>query len=359
VITLFSLALEAAERGLIADSFARRAIRYLCGERLRALELAGASVNPTDDLLETLAKGPIAVHTEKANEQHYELPPEFFGLILGPRRKYSCCYWSSDARDLAAAEEAALVITCERAGLTDGQDVLDLGCGWGALSLWVAEHYPHSRITAVSNSRAQKRHIDSELKRLGLANVRTITADINAFDPGRHEDGRSRFDRVVSIEMFEHLHNYQLMLERIATSLRPDGRLFVHTFCHRRHAYVFESQGAANWMGRHFFTGGIMPSADLLHHFDRHLQVTQDWTWDGTHYRRTAEAWLENFDAHEPALMQILRTAYGPAHARRWFHRWRLFFLAVAELFGFRGGSEWYVVHSLLAPKTNDMSEAR
>ena len=306
-MTLLSIALEAAERGLVNDQFTRAAIRYLCRERLRTLEAADAGANPADHFLQTLITGPIAVDPEKANAQHYELPPEFFALILGPRRKYSCCYWSPDVQNLGAAEEAALAITCERAGIRDGQEVLDLGCGWGALSLWMAERYPNSRITAVSNSAPQKRLIDAELTRRGLANVRTITADINEFDPARGEEGQGRFDRVISVEMFEHLHNYPSILERIASWLRPDGRLFVHMFCHRRHAYPFESQGAANWMGRNFFTGGMMPSADLLRRFDRHLEVIRDWTWDGTHYGRTAEAWLENFDAHERDLMPMFQ----------------------------------------------------
>ncbi len=359
MMTPFSIALEAAERGLVADPFTRAAIRSLCRERLRTLEVADAGPNGTDYFLQTLATGPIAVDPEKANEQHYELPSEFFALILGPRRKYSCCYWPPDAHNLQAAEEAALAITCERAGIRNGQDVLDLGCGWGALSLWMAERYPNTRITAVSNSARQRRFIDGELTQRGLANVRTITADINEFDPTRGEGSPGGFDRIISVEMFEHLHNYPSILERIASWLRPDGRLFVHIFCHRRHAYPFESKGTADWMGRHFFTGGIMPSADVLRRFDRHLEVTQDWTWDGTHYRRTAEAWLENFDAHERDLVPILSDAYGPAHARRWFRRWRLFFLAVAELFGFEGGSEWFVLHSLLAPKRIEASEAQ
>jgi cyclopropane-fatty-acyl-phospholipid synthase len=359
MMTLFSIALEAAERGMVADQFTRAAIRSLCQERLRTLGVADAGANLADHFLQTLTTGPIAVDPEKANEQHYELPPEFFALILGPRRKYSCCYWSPDTDNLQAAEKAALTITCERAALRDDQEVLDLGCGWGAFSIWMAERYPNSRITAVSNSAAQKRSIDGELTRRGLANVRTITADINEFDPTRDEGSPGRFDRVISVEMFEHLHNYPAILERIANWLRPDGRLFVHIFCHRRHAYRFESQGAANWVGRYFFTGGIMPSKDLLRRFDRHLEVEQDWTWDGTHYRRTAEAWLENFDAHERDLMPILHDVYGPAQARRWFHRWRLFFLAVAELFGFQRGSEWLVLHSLLVPREIAASAAQ
>jgi cyclopropane-fatty-acyl-phospholipid synthase len=243
--------------------------------------------------------------------------------------------------------------------LRDGQDVLDLGCGWGALSLFLAERHPHSRITAVSNSTLQKRFIDGELQRRGLSNVRTVTADINEFDPTRGGQPTNRFDRIVSIEMFEHLRNYSAILQRLSGWLRPEGQVLVHIFCHRRHAYLFESEGTADWMGRHFFTGGMMPSADLLRHFDRDLEVARDWTWDGTHYRRTAEAWLANFDAHERELLRLLSDVYGPAQARRWFHRWRIFFLAVAELFGFKGGSEWFVVHSLLAPKTNEASEVQ
>jgi len=306
-----------------------------------------------------MTNAPIALVPEKANEQHYELPPEFFAAILGPQRKYSCCYWPPEVQTLEHAEIAALGVTSERAQLADGQEILELGCGWGSLTLWMAERFPHSHITAISNSVSQKRYIDGQAARRHLSNLRVVTTDINDFEPTLFGASHSRFDRVVSVEIFEHMRNYELLLKRIASWLIPNGKLFVHAFCHREHAYSFETEGAANWMGRHFFTGGMMPSSDLLRRFDRHLEVERDWTWDGTHYRRTAEAWLENFDVHERDLMPILGATYGPAQARRWFHRWRLFFLAVAELFGFESGSEWFVVHSLLTPKKKDMGKAK
>jgi cyclopropane-fatty-acyl-phospholipid synthase len=251
---------------------------------------------------------------------------------------------------LAEAEEQALRVTCDRAGLVDGQDILELGCGWGALSLWMAEHYPRSRITAMSNSTAQRRHIATMAAERGLLNLRVLTADINEFAPPVGVSRDDRFDRIVSLEMFEHLRNYELLLERIASWLRDDGRLFVHIFCHRDWAYSFETTGTANWMGRYFFTGGIMPSFDLLKQFERQMTVCDDWHWNGSHYQHTAEAWLSNLDSHQPRVLDSLAMTYGPAHAKRWLHRWRMFFLAVAELFGYAEGREWYVGHYLLRP---------
>lgn len=244
---------------------------------------------------------------------------------------------------MAEAEAASLEITCERADLADGQDVLELGCGWGSLSLWMAERFHNSRITAVSNSAPQRRFIETEAASRGLTNLRVITADINQFATDPH-----RFDRVVSVEMFEHMRNYERLLERIASWLRPDGKLFVHHFCHRQFAYPFETDGDTNWMGRCFFTGGLMPSENMLSHFNRHMTVIEQWRWDGTHYQRTSEAWLANLDAHRLEVLPILEATYGPEAAQRWFHRWRLFFLAVAELFGYANGTEWFVSHSLL-----------
>ncbi len=352
-MTLLSMGLEAVERGIVPDMFTRIAIRRLCFERLRACAEHGpvsSSETGTAELLTSLRTGPIALVPDKANEQHYELPAEFFSTVLGPRRKYSCCFWPSDVHTLAEAEDAALSITCERAGLAEDQDVLELGCGWGSLSLWMAERYPHSRITAVSNSRPQKKFIDRQIERRGLKNLRIVTADMNDFDPWRLFGKRLLFDRVVSVEMFEHMRNYELLLARIASWLRSDGKLFVHHFCHRQFSYPFETVGNANWMGRYFFTGGIMPSRDLLRRFDRHLQVTSEWKWDGTHYERTAEAWLANLDRHTWDVLPILRSEYGAAEARRWLQRWRMFFLAVAELFGCNRGEEWFVSHVLLEP---------
>jgi cyclopropane-fatty-acyl-phospholipid synthase len=264
--------------------------------------------------------------------------------VLGGHRKYSCCHWSDGTRTLDEAEAESLRITCARAGIGDGMDVLELGCGWGSLTLWMARRHPRSRITAVSNSGPQREFIMDIARREGLDNVRVITADMNEFKT------EAQFDRVVSIEMFEHMRNYETLLERIARWLRPDGRLFVHVFAHRSVPYAFETDGSSNWMGRYFFTGGIMPTPDLFGRFGHHLQVDRQWWWDGTHYERTANAWVRNLDARRREVMPILVDTYGPRDADRWFHRWRMFFLACAELFGDRGGEEWGVCHTLLAP---------
>lgn len=343
-MSLFSLGIAAVERGLVPDVLTRRAIRRLCVRRLSDCASAGMDTEFT----RSLRIGAIAPVPNKANEQHYELPPEFFAAVLGPRRKYSCCYWRDDAASLADAEEDALEITCQRAELADGQEVLELGCGWGSLSLWMAERYPRNRITAVSNSSLQRSFIEGQARRRGLTNLRVMTADMNEFAPPL--PARGGFDRIVSVEMFEHLRNYEALLDRIAGWLRHDGRLFVHMFCHRQFAYPFETDGETDWMGRHFFTGGLMPDAGLLRRFDRRLRVARQWTWNGRHYRRTAEAWLANLDRHRRIVLPILAAAYGPREARCWFHRWRTFFLAVAELFGYAGGDEWFVSHCLLAP---------
>ncbi len=348
-MSLLSLSLAAVERGLIPDVATRAAIRSLCEQRLRDCDRSDDIANSQSlhSFVESMRAGPIAPVPEKANEQHYELPPEFFAAVLGPHRKYSACYWPSPQALLPEAEVAALKITCERADLADGQDVLELGCGWGSLSLWMAERFRNSRIIAVSNSAPQRRFIEAEAASRGLTNLRVITADMNTFTDEQH-----RFDRVVSVEMFEHMRNYERLLEQIASWLRPDGKLFVHHFCHRRFAYPFETDGDSNWMGRYFFTGGLMPSENMLSYFNRHMCVVQKWCWDGTHYQRTSEAWLANLDAHRHEVLPILSATYTRTEARRWFHRWRLFFLAVAELFGYANGREWFVSQSLLQPNT-------
>ncbi len=337
----WNAALGAAERGLLPDAGLRWGIRRLCAERLRE---EAAKDLPVEEFVRLMKRGPVAPVPEKANEQHYEVPPEFFVRALGPRLKYSCCLWSDGVETLAAAEENSLAVTCERAELADGQDVLELGCGWGSLSLWMAERYPASRITAVSNSAPQRRFIESRAAERGLANLHVVTCDMNELAP------RGQYDRIVSVEMFEHMRNYEELLGRISSWLRPDGKLFVHIFCHREHAYRFTTEGPTNWLGRHFFTGGIMPSFDIFEHFPREMRVARNWAWNGDHYQRTANAWLENIDRNRREILEIFAATYGRSAAKIWLGRWRIFMMACAELWGYQGGEEWLVGHYLLEP---------
>lgn len=338
-----------AERGLLPDPFVRAGIRLFLRQRLREQEqLQGADDDPRGNfakLIERLRRSPVAVHADKANEQHYELPPEFFERVLGPRLKYSCCYWPSSVRTLAAAEEAMLELTARRADLQDGQRVLDLGCGWGSFTLWAAERYPRSEFVAVSNSRNQRDFITHRCRQLGLRNVRAVVADVGDFAPD------VTFDRVVTIEMFEHMRNHAELLRRIASWLEADGKLFVHVFVHRWFAYPYDTQGATNWMGRYFFTGGMMPSDDLLLRYQQHLVVDEHWRLNGQHYQKTAKAWRSRLESNKRDILPVLSRAYGAPLASLWFHRWRLFFLACEEMFGFRGGREWWVSHYAFAPR--------
>jgi cyclopropane-fatty-acyl-phospholipid synthase len=325
------------ESGFVPDVVLRAGIRRLLAERLR--DESKRSDDERARFLASMDAAPIALETSAANEQHYEVDPEFYGLVLGPHRKYSCCLFESPTTDLGAAEGAMLALTSERADLRDGQRVLELGCGWGSLSLWMAEHYPRSRITAVSNSHSQRRFIEGEAARRGLANVNVVTADMNTFEP------RATFDRVVSVEMFEHMRNWRALLARIANWLEPDGAFFAHVFVHGRHCYPFEVEGDGNWLGRQFFTGGLMPSDDLFAHYPEHLTVREHWRVSGIHYQRTAEAWLRNLDrARGPALGVLARTC-GESRSKAWFENWRVFLMACSELWGYRGGEEWFVSH--------------
>ena len=330
-----------AERGLVPDALLRAGIRRMCEARLRDehADDPDAAARRNAALIAELRESPVAIHTDAANRQHYELPPGFFTRCLGPRLKYSGCYYPTGSETLAQAEEAMLALYGERAELADGQDILELGCGWGSLTLWMAQHYPNARITAVSNSAPQRAFIEAQCRERGFANVRVITCDVN-----RLELPASNFDRCVSVEMFEHMRNYATLLGRIGGWLRPGGKLFVHIFCHRTLLYPFETAGDDNWMGRHFFTGGLMPAADTLLWFQDALRIEDRWLVDGTHYERTANHWLENQDARHDEVMAILREAYGDA-ARLWFQRWRMFWMACAELFGYDHGREWMVAH--------------
>jgi cyclopropane-fatty-acyl-phospholipid synthase len=319
------------ESGRIPAPVLRAGIRAVCALRLRQERRRPAGYHQA--LIAGLRGSDVAIATAAANAQHYEVPAAFFQHVLGPQLKYSGCYWPAGVDTLGAAETAMLGLTAERAGLADGQRVLDLGCGWGALTLWAAARFPRSRFTALSNSRSQRDFVTAQAQARGLANVTVETADVRtvALPAGA-------FDRVVSIEMFEHMRNYQVLLRRIAGWLAPGGALFVHVFAHRRHAYPFEDTGASDWMAREFFTGGVMPSVGLLHDFQDDLVIAGDWQLDGTHYARTAEAWYANLMAHRAQVTAILG---GAAQVERW----RVFFLACAELFGYRGGTEWGIAH--------------
>jgi len=337
-----SLAMRLAESGRLPDPLLRLGIRRQCAQRLKEERRGGPEAvrQRQQALLDALRLDAIAVETQAANRQHYELPPEFFRLCLGKHLKYSSCLWDEHTTELTQAEEKMLRLYGERADLANASRILELGCGWGSLTLWMAERYPKTMITAVSNSRPQKEFIEARCRERAIFNVEVITCDVNTL-----QLPQGMFDRVVSIEMFEHMRNYQTLMGRVAGWLKPGGKLFVHIFCHRELAYLFQTEGEDNWMGRHFFTGGLMPAADTLLQFQEALTLEERWLLPGTHYEKTANAWLANQDAHRDQIMGLMRQTYGVAEAARWYQRWRMFWMACAELFGYAGGSEWMVGH--------------
>ena len=331
------------ESGLVPDAVIRAGIRRLLETKRKEIHSGDEefAANALNAFVGMMNGSPVAHVPDLANEQHYEVPAGFFKHVMGDHLKYSCCYWPTKVGNLSEAETAALELTVQRAGITDGMRVLDLGCGWGSLSLWIAEHFPNASVVSVSNSTSQRDFIIERARERSIENIEVVTSDMNDFETDK------RFDRIVSIEMFEHMRNYGELFHRIDDWLSPEGRFFMHVFCHRSTPYEYIDKGPSDWMSRHFFSGGIMPSADLPLRFADHLSIDKRWHWNGKHYGKTCQAWLENMDKSEEAIMPILADCYGEQNAELWWQRWRIFFMACGELFNYDDGHEWYVGHYL------------
>mgnify|MGYP006280431995 FL=1 len=329
--------------GLVPDPLLRLALRMVTARKIRQLDRLPQEVqeNRRQALFNTLENSPIAIHTDLPNVQHYEVPPAFFQLVLGDRLKYSCCLWPEGVDTLEEAEESMLELTCQRGDLKDGMTVLDLGCGWGSLSLWIAENYPACRVLALSNSRDQIGFILDQARARGYQHLQAQVMDVNQLELNQ------TFDRVFSIEMFEHMKNYRLLMGKISRLLSPQGKLFVHLFSHRLFAYEYDAEDENNWMAQTFFTGGTMPSDDLLLHYQQQLQLLNHWRVSGIHYQRTLRAWRERMESRRELVREVLAGTYGPEQVQRWWCNWRLFFLACEETWGYREGREYLVTHYL------------
>lgn len=343
--------IKAMEKGQIPDTAIRFGIRKLCKQRLAELHTPSLAEKQqkAENYRHGLISSPLAVHTKDANEQHYELPPEFFLHVLGKNLKYSSCFYDKDTNTLSDAEDLALKISCDRAQIKDGMRILELGCGWGSLTLFMAKNFPNSKIVAISNSAPQKAFIDAQAAKRGLKNVMVLTRDISQLESLAVEF--ESFDRVMSIEMFEHFKNYEKLLAKISDVLSPEGKLFVHIFTHKEYSYPFEVEGEDNWMGKYFFTGGQMPSHNLLYSFQKNLYLETSWAWDGVHYQKTSEDWLKNMDQNAEVIMDLFKKTYGN-ESKEWFNRWRVFFMSCAELFGYDKGQEWGVSHYLFSKRS-------
>jgi cyclopropane-fatty-acyl-phospholipid synthase len=332
------------EQNRVPDFLLRRGIRKLLKQRLHDEHKGGVEAQQAHlmALIEKLKASPIAINTADANQQHYEVPTQFYQYCLGKNLKYSSGYWKDGVTDIDTSEDDMLELTCQRAELQDGQYVLELGCGWGSLSLYMAAKYPKSAFKVVSNSRTQKIFIDEQAQERGINNLTVITADMNTFSIDE------QFDRIISVEMFEHMRNYQLLMQKVASFLKDDGKVFIHIFTHKEYAYLFEVKDETDWMSRYFFTGGIMPSDDLLFYFNDHLIIEKHWHVSGSHYGKTAEAWLKKMDIHRAQILPLFEKTYGKDQALKWWVYWRIFFMACAELWNYNNGNEWLVSHYLL-----------
>jgi cyclopropane-fatty-acyl-phospholipid synthase len=340
---LASKAVSWTESGLVPDTVIRAGIRRLLETKRKEIHSGDVeyAADTMNQFVAMMNESPIALVPDLANEQHYEVPADFFAEVMGDHLKYSCCYWPKNVNNLSEAEAAALELSVERAGIEDGQQVLDLGCGWGSLSLWIAEHFPNTTVTSVSNSASQREFILKQAIDRSIQNIEVVTCDMNDFVTN------DRFDRIVSVEMFEHMRNYDELFRCISEWLVPEGRFFMHIFCHRMTPYEYIDKGPSDWMSRHFFSGGIMPSADLPLRFANELNIEKQWHWNGQHYARTCNTWLENMDNNKDTIMPVLANCYGEPDASLWWQRWRIFFMACAELFDYDEGHEWFVGHYL------------